>query len=67
MVTTRRGVEGGLARLLVVVGVGRIVAVKRLTSQKGCARLVVSNFGEGVSRGQRLGQGDIKSVLGEAW
>lgn len=56
--------EGRLA-----VCVGSVVAVEWLASQEGCARLVVSNFGEGVSRVQRLGNGNIKKSYGggEAW
>ena len=63
MIAPRLGVECLLVGA--VVCVGRIVALKWLTSQKGCARLVVSNFDEWVSRCQRLGQGDIR-VVGEA-
>lgn len=66
VVSARRGGKGRLAGW-VVVGVGSKVAVERLTSQEGCARLVARNFGKGVSRRWRLGHGDIKSVLGEAW
>jgi hypothetical protein len=67
VVSAGRRSEGRLAGCVLVV-VGGVVAVERLTSQEGCARLVVSNFGEGVSRGLRLEHGDIKSVLlGEAW
>ena len=75
MVSARRNGVGGLAsgRVAagggVVVGVGSVIAVERLASQEGCARLVVSNFGEGVSRVQRLGYGNIKKSYGggEAW
>lgn len=70
MVPAWRDGEGWLMGWRVAgVCVGSVVAVEWLASQEGCARLVVSNFGEGVSRVQRLGYGDIKKGYGggEAW
>jgi N-methylhydantoinase A/oxoprolinase/acetone carboxylase beta subunit len=60
VVAARLGSEGGgLAG--VRVGVGGIVAVERLTSQEGCARLVVSNFGGGSAAVSSWDKGNIRA------